>query len=135
MKSKQSTYTIPDDCIYCGAQVIFTSNAEVYGREYGNGKCYRCTKCDSYVGVHDGTNIPLGRLANKEIRALKVQCHNLFDPAWKGSQKHLRRGEAYKLLARELGIPAKECHFGWFDKDMLLRCMEILKNPKWYAEI
>ncbi|RKN75029.1 zinc-finger-containing protein [Paenibacillus ginsengarvi] len=40
-----------------------------YGREYGNGRCYKCTNFDAYVGVHTGTMIPLGRLANSELRA------------------------------------------------------------------
>jgi len=125
-------YPIPTVCDYCGAPVIYTSNAEIYGREYGNGKCYRCTRCDSHVGVHTGTEIPLGRLANKELRTLKVKCHNLFDPVWAGKRKVMSKGEAYKNLARVLGIPPRECHVGWFDVDMLLKALEILRDPHWY---
>lgn len=28
----------PKVCRYCGSPVVFTSNAEIYGKEYGNGK-------------------------------------------------------------------------------------------------
>ncbi|MFB5268120.1 zinc-finger-containing protein [Paenibacillus enshidis] len=45
----------------------------------------------AYVGVHDGTDIPLGRLANRELRELKKQCHALFDPVWK-NKKRLETG-------------------------------------------
>ena len=129
---KVSAYPIPTTCDYCGAEVIYTSNAAVYGREYGNGRCYKCTVCNAYVGVHTGTTTPLGRLADEELRALKVWCHNLFDPAWKGPSKRIERDVAYKRLAALLEIPPRECHFGWFNKPMLLKCVGILENPRWY---
>ena len=133
-KSKNiSAYPIPTICAYCCAKVIFTSNAAIYGKEYGNGRCYKCTRCNAYVGVHTGTKTPLGRLANEELRSLKMNCHNLFDRAWKGPSKRIERGDAYKFLAALLNIPAPECHFGWFDKPMLLKCLEILENPRWYT--
>ncbi|WP_216619040.1 zinc-finger-containing protein [Corallococcus carmarthensis] len=124
-------YPIPTSCPYCCSAVIYTSNAVIYGREYGNGRCYKCTKCDAYVGVHNRTNIPLGRLANRELRELKKECHALFDPIWK-QNKRIKREHAYERLAKVLGIPVNECHFGWFDKEMLLEAREILSRPDWY---
>ena len=47
----------PTVCRYCGSPVVFTSNAEIYGKEYGNGKCFLCRKCKAYVGVHTETQI------------------------------------------------------------------------------
>jgi hypothetical protein len=124
-------YPIPTVCDYCGAQVIYTSNAEIYGREYGNGRCYKCTNCDAYVSVHDGTDIPKGRLADKELRELKQQCHVLFDPAWK--KVKLPRRTAYQRLATLIGIPPGVCHFGWFGKDLLLKSLNILSDPLWFT--
>lgn len=124
MANRIEKYPIPTECIYCKSEVIFTSNVDVYGKKYGNGKCYKCTNCDAYVGVHSGTNIPLGRLANKELRALKKSAHALFDPQWKEGKK--KRGQAYEDLAKHLGIPKRECHFGWFDKETLEKAISIL---------
>jgi DNA-directed RNA polymerase subunit RPC12/RpoP len=124
-------YPKPISCPYCTGKVIYTSNAEIYGKEYGNGRCYKCVNCDAYVGVHDGTDIPLGRLANKELRELKKQCHTLFDPVWK-QHKSIKRKQTYEQLAIALEIPIRECHFGWFDKDMLLKAKQILAEPNWY---
>jgi len=136
MKNDVTPYPVPTICDFCGSPVIFTSNAEIYGKEYGSGKCYKCTSCDSYVGVHENTLIPLGRLANKELRKLKKQCHNMFDPIWNNNNnKYINREQAYGRLANLLGIPASDCHFGWFDKDMLLRCLDIMKNKKWYIGV
>jgi len=131
MKNEISAYPVPTICDYCGSPIIFTSNAAIYGKEYGNGKCYKCKGCDSYVGVHENTQIPLGRLANKELRALKKRCHALFDPVWKNNNR-ISRGQAYSKLANILGISVIECHFGWFGKDMLIHCIDIMNNDKWY---
>lgn len=131
MTRKIDAYPIPAICPYCESEVIYTSNKVIYGKEFGNGKCYKCTHCDAYVGVHNGTNIPLGRMANKELRELKKQAHALFDPIWKTKQK--TRSEAYQDLANALGIPKNECHFGWFDQPMLLKAIRILQlqiDPK-----
>ena len=131
MARKIDAYPIPTVCPYCDSEVIFTSNSIIYGEKYGNGKCYKCTKCDAYVGVHNGTKTPLGRMANKELRELKKQAHALFDPIWQNKQK--TRSEAYTDLAKALSIPKKECHFGWFDKPMLLKAIGYLtpkENPK-----
>ena len=131
---KLTPYPIPEVCRHCGADVVFTSNAAVYGKKYGNGKCYKCTKCDSYVGVHDGTNVPLGILANMEERELKRKCHVLFDPVWKNNAR-INRDQAYGRLASVLGIPISKCHFGHFDKNMLYHCLTILKREKWYIGV
>lgn len=127
-------YPIPEQCPYCGSAVVYMSNARIYGREFGNGRCYACTQCDAYVGVHTGTQIPLGRLANRELRELKKECHALFDPVWK-QNKNIKREHAYGRLANVLGIPHRECHFGWFDKTQLLRAREILSVPGWYRGV
>lgn len=134
MGRKIDLYPIPSTCIYCGATVKYTTNAEIYGREFGNGKCYKCTSCDAYVGVHAGTCIPLGLLANSELRELKKQCHSLFDSVWKDNRR-LSREKAYGRLAKLLGIPTKECHFGWFDKVALCRAKEIMNDPYWYKSV
>lgn len=131
---KVSEYPIPTQCDFCGAPVILTSNAAIYGRPYGNGMCYKCTQCDSYVGTHTGTKIPLGRLANSEMRTLKKQCHALFDPSWQGN-KRLSRERAYGRLSTLLRMPHRECHFGWFGTDTLRRCIEIMRDPDWYKGV
>ena len=122
----------PTVCNLCGGNVIFTSNAKIYGREYGSGKMYYCTDC----GAHVGTHVPrpteaLGILANKEMRDMKKKCHDLFDQKWKNestsNKKHNARTKAYAELAEKLNITIDECHFGHFDMDMLKKAYEILK--------
>ena len=121
----------PTICNLCGGKVIFTSNILVYGKNYGSGKCYYCTNCHAYVGTHvPRPNEALGILSNKEMRNWKMKCHHRFDSFWKrfssSKKRHSARNRAYKRLAEELGIPVEECHFGWFDLDMLKKAYQIL---------
>lgn len=130
---KVDSYPVPDFCPYCGSFVVFTSNAAVYGKEYGNGKCYKCASCDAYVGVHTGTTIPLGRLADQRLRSFKKMAHRQFDAAWKSGKT--TRSRAYKCLAYFLGIPLHECHIGWFDEKTTCKVIELTTIPNWYQDV
>lgn len=118
---------IPTICPFCGHRVVYTSNAAIYGRVYGNGMCYKCTNCDSYVGCHPNGQ-PLGTLGNKQTRDLRHKCHNIFDTTWRLG--HLDRNYCYTYLANRLGIPRSECHFAYFDIPMLTRVLEVLPQIK-----
>lgn len=123
----------PSECNLCGGNVIFASNSVIYGKEYGSGKCYICTKCGAYVGTHKPRpKEALGLLANKEMRDLKMKCHELFDMKWKDKptqkEKHIARKKAYSELANEMDVSVDECHFGYFDMDMLNKAYKILEK-------
>ena len=120
---------IPTECTLCGSKNIrYTTNAEIYhGKQYGNGYCYLCDDCGGSVGVHDTKNkIPLGRFANKELKELKMKCHNKFDKYWRS--KKFKRTDCYGYLANKLGLMLRETHFGWFDKEYLLKALDVLNN-------
>lgn len=116
---------IPKECPYCKSEVIKTTNDKIYGKKYGNGMCFMCTGCDSYVGCHDDGR-PLGIIANKELRDLKRKAHSLFDPYWKTGK--MKRKSAYRKLARQLEIPVNDCHFGHFNKGKLIQAIDIIKE-------
>jgi len=112
-------------CPYCDMQAELTDSAEVYnGRSYG--LIYLCRKCWAYVGVHKGTKTPLGRLANSELRRMKIYAHRAFDHIWKDG--HESRKGAYKWLANELGIDGKDCHIGMFDVDMCQKVVDVCRQ-------
>ena len=68
-------------CDYCGRETEYVDSKVIYGKSYG--KIYLCRNCMAYVGVHKGTDKPLGRLANAELRNWKKAAHAVFDPLWK----------------------------------------------------
>lgn len=126
-------------CPYCQSPVELTSSTKIYGgRDYG--LVYLCTRwpdCDAYVGVQKGTEKPLGRMANAELRFWKMKAHAAFDPIWKLKlarrhkergpeyRKAYARGSGYRWLAEQLGIDSKECHIGLFNVETCKRVVEI----------
>lgn len=109
-------------CPYCGKPAELVDDEVIYGRSYGH-KAYWCKPCDAYVGCHKGTETPMGRLANRELRKWKMRAHAAFDMIWKC--RYMRRYNAYAWLAEELNIPAEQCHIGMFDVDMCKKVIEV----------
>jgi hypothetical protein len=107
-------------CQYCTKKAEFVDSSEVYSRSYG--MIYLCRSCGAYVGVHRGTNIPLGTLANAELRKLRNIAHSKFDPHWMSG--NLKRKEAYAQMAEKLNVLPEVCHIAMFDE---ARCKEVIK--------
>ena len=98
-------------CDYCGTPADFVDSSVVYhGHSFG--MIYLCPRCGAYVGVHKGSDKPLGRLANSELRNWKKAAHAAFDPLWKYGPYRGRRNEAYRWLRRwapRLNLRILEC--------------------------
>ena len=80
MKQKKSIR-----CPYCGGTAILRDASFVYGEKSYGGKVYVCSnypRCDAYVGVHPGTRIPKGTLADQELRKKRMLAHQIFDQIW-----------------------------------------------------
>lgn len=121
-------FKIDKDCNYCGGSVIFVSSEEVFGEVTANPMRYICTTCGATVGVHRGTSIPYGKLADRELSGLRKRCHALLDPIWRSRKGHVYRSEVYNWLAKKLNIPSNKCHIGWFDKQTLKKAVSILES-------
>lgn len=119
------------DCRYCGEPARLVDGASIYPHrpDLVALKFWRCDPCAAWVGVHKGTENPLGILAKAELRKLKSQVHALFDPIWKG--RAMKRSKAYRWLAKGLGISKDECHVGMFDEARCKAAIEFLasQNP------
>ena len=62
-------------CPYCGSHTILRSADGIYRENARNDMLYVCKNypvCDSYVRVQRGTKIPLGTVANRELRELRT---------------------------------------------------------------
>ncbi|CAN7381015.1 zinc-finger-containing protein [Cupriavidus necator] len=117
----------PTHCPYCSAPVDVVSNAEIYGREYGDWPwAYRCTSknCHAYVELPPFTNIPLGTLADAPTREARKRAKAVFNPLWQSER--MTRDEAYVWLAGALSIAnSEECHIGWFDVQTCQRVVTV----------
>jgi hypothetical protein len=120
----------PNACDACGRDcVILTTNQTAYGERAvvdPDRRIYFCRYCKASVGLHDGTNHPLGFMADGATRALRARAHSEFDRMWKHGP--LSRRAAYELVVVELSIPRERCHFAMMAKDVLLRVIAFVRQ-------
>lgn len=117
----------PEVCPCCGCAVELVPNEVIYGRRYGDWPyAYACTRCDAHVGLHPGTLIPLGTLADSALRTARSAAKRAFNPIW--NDRHMARSTAYIWLAMQLKIDPGECHFGWFDVERCIEAQIICEN-------
>lgn len=115
-------------CPYCGNDSEYVNSKVIYGTDYG--MVYRCAPCDAYVGVHKGSDLALGRLADKSLRFWKIQAHEVFDRLWKkkmqkGISKGIARSSAYQWLAGQMGKTIDITHIGMFDIDECKKVIDL----------
>lgn len=118
------------DCNYCNQPAELVTGADIYPhrKDLASKRFWRCSPCAAWVGCHPGTDKPLGRLANAELRTAKQAAHAAFDPIWRSGDVH--RGVAYRSLAKKLGLSIEQCHIGMFDIAMCRRVVEVCKEQR-----
>ena len=128
MSEVKDALPIPEQCdTCCSSNIVYTDNAIIYGRNYGNWpKCYFCRDCRASVGCHNGTDIPLGRMADRATRTLRNKAHDEFDKIWRDG--YMTRSAAYQWLARQLEIDESQCHISWLTKDQLKDVITLSAN-------
>ena len=69
-------------CPYCGAKATLHPASYVYGDATKTENmlyvCDRYPTCDSYVGAHKKSKLPMGTLANGDLRNKRIQAHKAF---------------------------------------------------------
>lgn len=117
----------PTQCPYCDGPVELVANDAIYGRPFGDWPyAYHCAPCGAMVGLHPETDIPLGTLANRDLREARVTNKQLFHRI--KEQMGFTRSSAYLWLARKMGIDPNECHFGWFDIETCKKAGDICRR-------
>lgn len=123
-------------CPYCGSHTIYRSADGIYRENTRNEMLYVCKnypRCDSYVRVQPGTRIPLGTVANRELRELRIEAHRQFDKLHK--RGYMSKHDAYQWLGGVLGVTAREAHIGQLS---MLSCNLVIREAKkqveWYLQ-
>jgi len=106
-------------CPYCRGQAELVAGEEIYkGPKFQTTKKFWiCRPCDAYI-VADEQDRPVGTLANKNTRALRMQAHNMFDRIWK--KNHMTRQQAYQWLAIILGLSIDKCHIRYMNEALCI---------------
>lgn len=129
MKKKRKGFnTSKMRCPYCGAPVMLRSADGIYKNNSHGMKLYVCTnypKCDAYVRVHAGTNIPVGTMANHELRSLRRTAHYYFDKLHKSGI--MSKQGAYLWLSDLLQSPLSEAHIGYLGE---YYCKQVIEESR-----
>lgn len=122
-------------CPYCGGTVVYRSADGIYHDNSKGMMLYVCSnypECDSYVRVHAGTNIPVGSLANHELRSLRRTAHHYFDQLHESG--FMSKQDAYQWLADLMCAPLSEAHIGhlgeYYCKQVIEESRKILNRNK-----
>jgi hypothetical protein len=123
-------------CPYCNCNTQLVKGHDVYPDwkdklprpKFLDKFYYVCSQNhDHYVGTYSDNVTALGRLANPELRKLKNEGHNSFDPLWKEGKFFNSQKEAYKWLSEKMNIAPEFTHFGMFTIE---QCQEAIEHCK-----
>jgi len=111
-------------CPYCNKPAALVRGVKLYPRrkDLSALKFWACMPCGAWVGCHKGTENPLGRLANAELRLWKQNAHSVFDPLWRSGE--MPRHAAYRWLQDAMHLTPAQAHIGLFD---VPACKEVVR--------
>lgn len=119
----------PVKCDNCGGPRVHLQKRKFMGlRTYGAkwDLIWHCADCNALVGCHDGTDIPLGSMADTFTRAARSEAHGAFDALWKGGG--WTRAEAYGWMEKMLGLPPERAHIGMLNMRQCEALIEAVAN-------
>lgn len=132
MKRKKSVNA--PKCPYCGKVSVLRDASFVYKDLTGSySRLYVCTgfpECNVYVGVHNGTNLPLGTLADGGLRRKRIHAHRVFNQIWQNDI--MTKKNAYRWMQDVFCLREEHAHIAQFSEymcdELIVKCREVLGN-------
>ena len=114
-------------CPYCGFRAYLRPASVVYGdhTDDAGAKLYVCARypaCDAYVAAHRDTLLPMGTLADRNLRRKRMEAHSELNRLIDSSL--MTRKQAYRWIQVQLGLPEPEAHIAKFSE---LRCQKVIE--------
>lgn len=114
-------------CPYCGSRAFLRPASVVYGIKAIDPVapyyvCARYPTCDAYVAAHKDTRLPMGTLANRDLRCKRIEAHRAFNRLWESGL--MSKKQAYRWLQASLALPEQEAHIGKFST---FRCEQVIQ--------
>ena len=113
-------------CPYCGSRAYLRPAFVVHGSqtEDAEAKLYVCARyptCDSYVGAHRDTRLPMGTLADPARRRKRMEAHAAMERMREDGL--MTRKQTYRWLQTQLGLPEEDTHIANFQE---YRCQKVV---------
>ena len=111
--------------LYDDRDVFCCCGEKCYFTEYRKRKVWRCPVCGAMVGVHTGTNIPLGVPASREVGRKRLEVHREIDRIVRSG---MGKSHVYKLLSRRMNLSPEKTHAGLFNEEQCDEALDVLKS-------
>lgn len=126
-------------CPYCRSHAVLRPSTAVYQSRAKPGRhlyvCARYPMCDSYVGAHEGTLLPMGTLANGNLRNKRIQAHRAFNRLWESGA--MKKWQAYKWMQAKFGLNSDQAHIAMFSEllcdQLIAECDKAAANMRLVA--
>jgi hypothetical protein len=124
-------------CDYCGAAAELARAGDIaYPYQEDHGTLWVCQPCQAWIGIYSRStrNVPLGRLANGELRELKAKLHAALEPmaAAKARRDAISifeaRAKGYRWLASALQIDEKACNIHQLSADRCRAAVHVIEQ-------
>ena len=119
-------------CPYCRAKATLHPSSYVFGdAALSDNLLYVCDRypaCDSYVGAHRRTKLPMGTLADGDLRHKRIEAHKSFGWLWESGL--MTKAQAYKWMQAKLGIRGEQAHIAKFNHYMCDQLIRICEQAK-----
>lgn len=123
-------------CPYCHAHASLRPASLVYGSTpQTRGKflyvCDRWPACNAYVSAHERTLLPMGTLANGDLRHKRILAHRALKKLQQDC--HMEKWEVYIWLQAKLGLDAHQTHIGQFSEYMCEQVISLCQQAPAYT--
>ncbi len=124
-------------CEYCGASAVLVRLCDVsYPYRDDHGPLWLCEPCQAWIGIYARSkrHVPMGRLANAELREWKIKLHAALEPmaAAKARRDAISifeaRAKGYRWLARALQIDEKACNIDQLSADQCRAAVHVIEQ-------
>ena len=92
-------------CHVCNKKVypelIYGEKFYPHRKDLFNKSFWQCTYCNSFVGCHPNTKLPLGSIVGPLVKKMRIQVHYILDNILQNNI--ISRSQLYKELSNKLG--------------------------------
>lgn len=115
-------------CPYCRSLAVKRPASFIYEEKNWDQDAYiyvcsRYPFCNAYVAAHKKTGLPMGTLANGELRHKRILAHRVFNRLWQ--EGYMEKQSAYRWLQVQLSLPESMTHIAMFSEYLCDRVISL----------
>jgi hypothetical protein len=124
-------------CDYCGGKAQLSRvGDDSYPYREDHGVLWICRACDAWIGTYARSrrNIPLGRLANAELRQAKAQLHAALEPLVTakmrrdGCNAFEARAKGLRWIVAQMGLGEHHANIHALDANQCRQALDVIQR-------